>query len=584
MLKKIVSIILIVMTSLGLTACGLSSCSSEDVSNTREDLKNYYGYMEIAGKDTYIVICDGEVLGMGFMDDEELYVPYTEYRKQIDNKCYVDDNEGTFVYTTATNIYDCYVGSTKYKDIDGNETDYGCTIAWEIQDNYYISAKFLKEIGKRIDYKAVSEPNRIVINATFTNDVVTANTDTVLRVDASDRTNILSDVKKGDELVIVSEKESYKQVVDADGVKGFIKSSEVGKVTTKTIERENTPEPYIHLRKDTKVCLGWHQMMYDTGNDSLYDLIDDATALNVISPTWYSLADSNGSINSLSSASYVDKAHNEGIDVWALIDDFSYGEDGTYYVTDVLSHTTSRRKLIDNLVKDVKDKGIDGINVDFECIGIEIADDYVQFICELSVWCRIEGIVLSVDMYVPSDINQYYNRKTVLEVADYLIIMGYDEHWAGAPEAGSVASLPYVEIGIQETISEGDSTRVINALPFYTRIWRETPIEFAEDGSQIVEDSIKGSYALDSQAVGLGTADQLLIDKGVNKFWVEDLSQYYAEYEDGNDLVRIWLEEEKSIQAKIDVMNQYNLGGVACWRLGLEEDWVWSILEGYVGE
>ncbi len=584
MLKKCVSILLVVMMMLSLTACGLTSCSKEEVSSKQVDLKEFYKYKEIAGKDTYIVVCDGETMGMGFKDDGELYIPYEQYRKEIDNKCYIDSNENTFVYTTASNIYTCYVGSAEYVDIDGKEASYSHAIAWEIEGVYYISAKFVKEFGKYMDYKTVSDPNRIVITATFTNDVAEAKSDTQLRVDASDRMDIMAEVKKGDELIVVSEKEDYLQVIDENGVKGYIKASEISDVTTKTKDRDSEPESYSHITLDEKVCLGWHQMMYETGNDSFYELTKATKSLNVISPTWYGLSDKNGGITSLSSSSYVEKAHNAGMQVWALIDDFASGEDGQYFITDVLSHTSARRKLIENIVKDVKEKGIDGINIDFECIGLSIADDYVQFICEMSVWCRKEGIVLSVDMYVPSDINQYYNRKTVLEVADYLIIMGYDEHWAGALEAGSVASLPYVEKGIKETISEGDSKRVINAIPFYTRIWTETPIEYAEDGSQIVEDNIKGSYALDSRAVGLGTAEKLLEENGVNKFWVEDLSQYYAEFEDGNDLVRIWLEEEKSIQAKLDVMKSYDLGGVACWRLGLEENWVWDLIAGYVGE
>lgn len=579
MLKRFGSIILILIMILAISACG-----EEKANDTKKDLKEFYGYSEIAGKNTYIVVCDGNVIGMGFKESNEVYLPYTEYRKNIDNKCYIDKNEKVLVYTTATNIYDSYVGSSKYTDIDGNEQDFGTSIVLEVNGTYYVSAGFLEEIGGKFDYKTVSDPDRVVITATFENEMAVVSEDTNLRVDASERTEILTSVKKGDELIVVSEKEDFILVTDSNGVTGYIKKSSIGESQQKLVEREKLPEEYTHITQTGKICLGWHQMSNNTGNDSFDELVQDATPLNVISPTWYTLADSNGSIESFSSEKYVEKAHNKNIQVWALINDFNYGEDGEYFVTDVLSHTTSRRTLIKNLIDDVKENGIDGINVDFECIGIEIADDYVEFICELSVWCRKEGIVLSVDMYVPSNINQYYNRETVLEVADYLVIMGYDEHWSGAPEAGSVASLPYVENGIKETISEGDCTRVINAIPFYTRIWSETPVEFAEDGSQIVEDNVKGSYALDSKAVGFGSAEKELEAHGVNMFWVEDLSQYYAEYEEGNSLMRVWLEEEKSVQAKLDVMSKYNIGGVACWRLGLEEPWVWGLIEGYISE
>ena len=581
MLKRTGLVVLSLVLLLAFAACN----KNEDVSNKKKDLKDFYGYTEISGKDTYIVVCDGNLLGMGFVDNGQVYVPYKEYRKNVDNKCYIDKNEKLFVYTTATNIYDSYVGTSSYTDFDGNKETFGCNISVEINGEYYVSAEFLKAFGARIDYKTITGPNRIVMTSNFSNKVFYASEAANIRTDASDRMDILADVKKGDRLIWISDKDDYSLVTDSDGVTGYVKKSALGKDAIEQDEREKVPEEYIHLNSDEKICLGWHQMINEAGNDNFGTLVADAEALNVISPTWYKLADKHGSITSFSDESYVEDAHEKGIEVWALINDFDYDEDGNYYVTDVLSHSTARRKLIKSLVEDVKDKGIDGINVDFECIGIEIADDYVEFICELSVWCRKEGIVLSVDMYVPSNINEYYNRKTVLEVADYLIIMGYDEHWAGAPEAGSVASLPYVETGIKETIEQGgEANRIINAIPFYTRIWSETPIEYAEQGSQIVDDNIKGSYALDSRAVGLGTAEKELEKYGINKFWVEDLSQYYAEYEEGNSLMRVWLEEEKSIEAKLEVMKKYNLGGVACWRLGLEEAWVWDIIEGYVSE
>lgn len=581
MLKRTGLIILTLCLLLACVACS----KDEDVSNKQKDLKDFYGYTEISGKDTYIVVCDGNLLGMGFVDNGQVYVPYKEYRKNVDNKCYIDKNEKMLVYTTATNIYDSYVGTSEYTDFDGNSQIFGCSISVEVNGEYYISAEFLKAFGARIDYKTISQPSRIVMTSDFSNKVYFANEDTNIRTDASDRMDILASVKKGDSLIWVSDKDDYSLVTDSNGVTGYVKKSSLGKETMVQDERENVPEEYTHLNSDKKICLGWHQMINEVGNDNFSSMVDGAESLNVISPTWYKLADKNGSITSFSDKSYVKAAHEKGMEVWALINDFDYDEDGNYYVTEVLSHSTARRKLIKNLVTDVKDKGIDGINVDFECIGIEIADDYVEFICELSVWCRKEGIVLSVDMYVPSDINGYYNRKTVLEVADYLVIMGYDEHWAGAPQAGSVASLPYVEKGIKDTIEQsGVANRIINAIPFYTRIWSETPIEYAEPGSQIVDDNIKGSYALDSRAVGFGTAEKELEKYGVNKFWVEDLSQYYAEYQEGNSLMRVWLEEEKSVTAKLDVMRNYDLGGVACWRLGLEEDWVWGIIADYVNE
>lgn len=271
-----------------------------------------------------------------------------------------------------------------------------------------------------------------------------------------------------------------------------------------------------------------------------------------------------------------------GMKVWALADDFTAGEDGTYYVGTVLAGYESRQKLIKNLVNAVKDCGADGLNIDYEKIYEDMANDYIEFIRELSIECRKNNIVLSVDTYVSQTYNQFYNRKGISEVADYLVIMGYDEHWAGDSEAGSVASLPYVQKGINEVLEYAPADRVINGIPFYTRIWTETKEGAGSEGTY-VEDAVNGNYWLSSTAVGMEKAQTELSSHGITPTWLEDLSQYYGEYETNTGSVRIWLEEEKSVQAKLDFMKTAGIGGVACWKLGLEKDSVWTEIADYVG-
>lgn len=190
------------------------------------------------------------------------------------------------------------------------------------------------------------------------------------------------------------------------------------------------------------------------------------------------------------------------------------------------------------------------MNIDYEKIYEDMANDYIEFIRELSIECRKNNIVLSVDTYVSQAYNQFYNRKGISEVADYLVIMGYDEHWAGDSEAGSVASLPYVQKGINEVIEYAPADRVINGIPFYTRIWTETKEGAGSEGTY-VEDAVNGNYWLSSTAVSMERAQTELSSHGITPTWLEDLSQYYGEYETNTGSVRIWLEEEKSIQAEI---------------------------------
>ena len=328
--------------------------------------------------------------------------------------------------------------------------------------------------------------------------------------------------------------------------------------------------------------MGWHQVTSKAANNTLEEVTRNAKGiLNVISPTWFKLADTTGNISSLAQASYVEKAHNMGMQVWVLADDFSYGEDGSYFVSAVLGNYDSRQRLINNLVSEVINCNADGLNIDYEKIYEEMADDYIQFIRELSIECRKNGLVLSVDTYVMQSYNEFYNRKGIAEAADYLVIMGYDEHWAGDNSAGSVASLPYVKKGIEDAKVCADAKRIINGIPFFTRVWTETKEGLTSEGTY-VEDPINGNYWLTSIAVGMDSAEQKLSSQGITPTWLEDLGQYYGEYEAEGIRERIWLEDERSVQEKLNVMSETGIGGVACWKLGLEKAAVWEEIQEYM--
>lgn len=538
--------------------------SSTGENTTRVDLKSIWN----VGTSGSAIIVDGEYVGNAFVYNEVTYIESRVVYDHINNKFYYDKKNNQIILTKPDEII--YL---KVDDSDGTVIKSG--------ENIYINIDYLKE-NTAMEYEGYNDPDRINIITQLGNiEYVTAITDGYLRQISSSDSDIMTDVKKGDELIVVSQNDEYYQVINDSGIKGFIRTKEVGDVNYK--DRESSyKEVYSSVKLDGKVCLGWHQMEYYEGNDSFWDMTNGTTGMNVISPTWFRLANENGDIDSLASYSYVNNAHSMDLQVWALINDFSYGEDGVYYISTLIGDRDSRNNLIENLINEVKEYDIDGINIDFEHISLENGPDYIQFIRELSVLCRANNIVLSVDMYVPMSYNEYYGRKEVGEVVDYLIVMGYDEHWSGSDTAGSVASLPYVEAGINDTILVVDPDKVINAIPFYTRIWIETPEELAEPGDTIIYDSIIGNYSLGSSAVGMENAINALKDHGVEPYWVADLSQYYGEYEEGGITYRIWLEEEDSISAKINAMEEAGIGGIACWKLGLEKPEIWALLNSYV--
>ena len=126
--------------------------------------------------------------------------------------------------------------------------------------------------------------------------------------------------------------------------------------------------------------------------------------------TWFALMDNEGNYQSWASKEYVDRAHELGLQVWAVLDNFNYNGGKDVNTQILLGTTSNRKKLIAKLMEDADAYGFDGINLDFETLREAAGKYYVQFIRELSVSCRKQGLVLSVDNYVPAAYNMFYNR------------------------------------------------------------------------------------------------------------------------------------------------------------------------------
>lgn len=571
---------LVFIMSLGI----LMACEKDEIENeSYMSLDTYFNITPITGHTPCSIIIDNNIIGQGIIEnDEDIYIPYEVVRTYINNKFYVDKNEKLLIYSTPTESIDSEVGT----DVYGNGVRFDKIISIEVEDVVYISLEYCIKMCNNIEYTTAKEPNRLVIHTILNNTIANIKDDGKVRFEADVMSEILFDVKAGDTVFVLSEMDKeYTKVSSESGVTGYIKTELIGDTSEKMYTLNYEPLEYEHNIRDYKICLAWHQVGGVVGEGEFSDAVSETVGLNVISPTWYDLNKADGSFTSISSAKYVRAAHEYGLEVWGLISDFSYDEEnGTYYVNEVLSSTSTRRKLIDNLIDEAIAVGLDGINIDFECVSSSNGEDYVQFIRELSIECREKDIVLSVDMYVPIASNLYYDRTSVGEAADYVIVMGYDEHWGGSETAGSTASIGFVEQGIVNTISEVEPSRVINAIPFYTRVWIETPEALADEDDVIIEDSVFGNYTLDSFAVGMGTAKRYLNENGVTPVWLEECGQYYGEYKINDITYRIWLEEHESLKLKLDVMGEYNLGGVACWKLGLEINDVWPIIDEYVNQ
>lgn len=565
MKKKVVPILIAIalIIIIGGLSFGGKIIEKYSYSKERADLNAYYHISD--SEDAAIVLQNEIVEERARVIDGTWYLDLDTVHKYLNDRFYMDRNEDLLLYTLPEDIVKVVIGSSVKETEDGSE-DLGYTIARYEGEKLYLAVDYVKQYTN-FCYEVFTDPNRVQIDTQWEEmQVASIKKNTQVREKGGVKSPILTDVAKGDKVTVLEQMETWTKVKTADSVIGYVENKRLENTRSELpIPVTDYTEPeYTSLTRDYKINLGWHVVAGTAGNDTLQSVTANTKGLNVISPTWFKLSDNEGNFTSFASADYVEKAHGMGLEVWALVENIEYKDSIDMY--QILSSTTTRRKLIDGLVTEVQQYGIDGINVDFEQISMDCGEHYIEFIRELSVSCRKNGIVLSVDNYVPTGYTDHYDRREQGIVADYVIIMGYDEHYAGSPEAGSVASINYVENGIADTVSQVPANKVINAIPFYTRIWETT-------GSSI-----------SSQAVGMEVAEEYVAAHNIDVEWNEETCQNYGEYTSGDTLYQVWLEDEESIRVKLNIMEKYGIGGVAAWRLGFEKPEIWDEIETYLNQ
>lgn len=558
-IPTIIAIVLIILVGGGL----LATKYIEKYSYTKEkqNMDEYYG---ITGpSDVAIIMQNQRLETKAKMIEGFVYLDLDSVKELLNDRFYVDTNEKWFIYTTPTDIIKSRINEKSYM-IGGLEEATPYTVCLDRDGTLYIALDYVAKFT-RFTYQQFDNPMRIQLDTKWEEQTfATIKKDNAVRLKGGVKSPILREVKAGEKVIVLDEMETWTKVKTNDSMMGYIenkfledKHPETPECTSAYVEPE-----YTSIHRDYKINLGWHAIYTATGNDTIDEVTAGTKGINVISPTWYSLTDNEGNYTSFATADYVQRAHNKGMEVWALLDNFNTNVD-TY---ELMSYTSKRERLVANLVADVLSVGADGINLDFEQISTKAGEHYVEFIRELSVACRANNIVLSVDNYVPRESTTHYNRKEQGIVADYVIIMGYDEHWGGGGVAGSVASLPYVLDGIEQTLSEVPSEKVINAIPFYTRVWKT-------DGGQVT-----------SEALGMEATQRFIKENGVETHWDEDTCQNYGEKTMGGTIYQVWIEDNESIAAKLNVMDSHNLAGVAEWQLGFEDKSVWDVIEAYINK
>lgn len=387
---------------------------------------------------------------------------------------------------------------------------------------------------------------------------------TQLRTKGGVKAPILTDLAEGDSLTVLEAMDKWSRVSTDSGFIGFVQNKYLEDPVEYTWETDFTEPVYEHQTLPEKVVLGWHMVFSREAALSTLDSYYENTkgVMNVICPTGIQIKNAEGEYLNFIDEEYVQRAHDKGLQVWVMIDNFNQpGGLKDFSTENYFAHAANRQNFIDRLMADAEAYGYDGYNLDFESLPTSAGPSYVQFYRELSVACRNKGLTLSIDNYVPYHFNDHYDLGEQADYADYVVIMGYDEHTTGSEEAGSVSSIGYTELGIQETLKKVPAEYVVNGVPFFTRIWKSSGANLSSD------------------AMGIIDAKAYVESEGIELTWDEETGQYYGEKETATGLRQVWMEEERSIAEKVKVIKENNLAGVAGWRLQYEPSDIWDELD-----
>lgn len=564
-MKKIVPVLIAIILIVVIGVVGFGGKIMDKYSYSKElaDMDEYYG---VSGNRLAIILQDAKVEQQAILENDTVYFDIDTVHQYFNEGFYVDEGEQKLLYTTAVDTVTALFGNAGYSDKTGEHAlDY--VPCMQSEGTLYVAADYVK-LFTNYSYE-VFDRHLQVYTEWGTKQTYKIAKKTQVRLKGGIKSPILREMEEGEQVELLEQMETWSKIKTSDSIIGYVENKRLTDVDTEveTPVTDYVPEEYTSIALDGKVCLGFHSIGGPGGNDTLDSMVAEGKGMNVIAPTWFSFTDNAGTFRSFASGQYVEKAHSYGLKVWGVWDNFNYkNETGSDIDTvQILSSTANRQNIVEQMTATALELGLDGINIDFEGLTSDCGTHYVQFIRELSVACRENQLALSIDNYVPFHFNDFYRLDIQGEVADYIVVMGYDEHWHGSKDPGSVASIDYVSNGLQKTLEMAPAEKVVNALPFYTILWKT-------EGSDVTDEYI----TLKNEA-------DFLKRVNITPEWDEETCQNYAQWQSGNITYQIWLEDIDSIKVKLNVMSAQSIGGVAVWRLGYGTSEVWELIKAYAG-
>lgn len=536
------------------------------------ELTEYYG---ITDESQVAITLNNTVLDdYAALIDGHVYLDYNFVHDIINSRFYWDANENILLYTTAKDVITANADETRYF-IGKSSADYGRPIVKASAESAWVDIDFVNEYSD-FKYTYYESPSRIVITNEWTDITIsTLKGKTEIRYKGGIKSPILVDAQKGDVLTILEVDEKWTKVCTTDGVTGYVRSNKVKRTETSTLTSDFEPETFAHIKMDEPINLLWQPVFSSAANEKISTILSESKGVNVICPTWFKLKDNNGNITSLASSDYVNYCHNHGVKVWGLVKNMDLDSEDID-VNYVLTHTSTRQRLVNQIIAQALQYNLDGINIDFEQLSqSEIGDAYIQFLRELSIKCENNDIVLSTSVYTPASYNSVYCYGEQSYFVDYIAIMAYDQHYGQQSGEGSVAALDWVEEGINNTIDEGvPADQILLGIPFYTRLWKLTPT--TNDESSDVQ------YLISRENLGLTSAKKWMNNNISEPVWLEDCGQWYGEIEKNGITYKMWLEDETSLAERLKLMQEYSLGGAAFWSSELDNAEAWDVIIKYI--
>ena len=491
------------------------------------------------------------------IENDNIYISKQDLGNFFDKYIYEDTENNNIVTTYNNKIASISLeknkininGSTKntYAHAENKEGIIYVPIT-ELEDVYGIEIKYLPD-SKVLTIDSTSKEQK--------KGIITKNVSVKSSTKFISKT--IDKVKKGSYVIVVSEDKGYTKIRTENGKVGYVKTNKVANTVVVREEMQETKQI------EGKVNMVWDYYSEVTSAPDRTGVTMDG--VNVVSPAFFHLNTSGELTENVGTQgqAYIDWAHSNGYKVWPMVQNAGNGM--LNVTSNIMNDYNKRQKLINQIVNYCVKYKLDGINIDFENMKKEDKDMYSRFIIELTPRLKDMGIVVSVDVTAPDGSETWslcFDRNVIGDVADYIIFMAYDQYGTSSNKSGTTAGYDWVNLSLNKFLKteEIESNKIILAIPLYTRLWTE------DSSGKVIKQSTVSMKNIDS-----------ILPSGVNKQWDDNLKQYYVEYQDGQYTKKMWIEDEKSLKEKINLINSNNLGGVASWEKGMETDNFWTFLK-----